>query len=79
MQKPRILTFFFIFSQAVSTLQFDRNDGVAVGDLTCGAASWDPNSSSSSVVANGSTLYFVDTRKMEVTKEVANAHKGAIR
>ena len=66
-------------AQAISSLRFDKVESVAVGDLTCGASSWDPNSSSSSVVAHGSTLKFVDTRKMEITQEVKNAHKGAIR
>lgn len=65
--------------QAISSLRFDRNKSVVIGDLTCGATSWDPNSSSSSVVAFGSTLNFVDTRKMDITQEVTNAHKGAIR
>lgn len=31
------------------------------------------------VAAYGSSLNFIDTRKMEVTQEVTNAHKGAIR
>lgn len=48
-------------------------------DLTCGASSWDPNSASAGVAAYGSSLNFIDTRKMEVTQEVMNAHKGAIR
>ena len=65
--------------QATSTLLLSRNESVVVGDLTCGATSWDPNSSTSSVAAYGSSLSFVDTRKMIVTQEVVNAHKGAIR
>lgn len=65
--------------QATATLNLSRNESVVVGDLTCGATSWDPNSSTSCVAAYGSSLNFVDTRKMIVTQEVPNAHKGAIR
>lgn len=81
MQYPtlELINYHIFILKATSSLYQNQNESVIVGNLTCGACSWDPDSASAFVAAYGSSLNFVDKRKMEVTKEVVNAHKGAIR
>ncbi len=44
-----------------------------------GAAAWDPHSLHNAAVGTGHMLYALDTRDMEVTHQLAHAHKGNIR
>lgn len=55
------------------------SSNVNVGDWVSGGAAWDPHNQQTCAVASGSDLRLLDTRTMEASAHVQDAHTGAVR
>ena len=61
------------------TLTIDNHDALRVGDWCPGATAWDPHNQSTCAIGSFSKLCIADTRKMEITQQIPDAHQGGVR
>ena len=66
--------------QLVSSIDIHNNEGfLPVSESPPSALAWDPHTQSSFAAGLNRHLYIVDSRKMEVTQTIHDAHAGGIR
>jgi hypothetical protein len=66
--------------QLLNSISIQSNDDVPpVSELPPCALAWDPHTPSSFAAGLNRHLYIVDSRKMEVTQAIHEAHAGGIR
>mmetsp|Transcript_22477 Transcript_22477/g.32811 ORF Transcript_22477/g.32811 Transcript_22477/m.32811 type:complete len:386 (-) Transcript_22477:121-1278(-) len=64
---------------SVGSISTTTQENVDIGEFAAGGAAWDPHNVNLAAIASDSSLRFIDTRKLQVTSCVSNAHKGGIR
>jgi WD40 repeat protein len=65
--------------KVIGSLVVDTKAACPVSDWCPGAVAWDPHNQSICAIGSFSKLCIADTRKMEITQQIPDAHQGGIR